>query len=206
MTRRLVLLRHGQTEWNDSRRAQGHIDIPLDDVGRAQAAAAAPYFAGLALAGIWSSDLSRALETAEIVGAAAGLAVKPDARLREFSLGEAQGLTWPEAVERFPGLPRTLDPGVAADHVPGAETCDDVAARIVPALTEILGSLDEGEAGLVVSHGACLRLAVARLLGWPDAATTALAGLGNCHFAVLEERMSEDRMVLGSYGVPAARW
>jgi broad specificity phosphatase PhoE len=191
MTRGLVLLRHGRTAWNESGRAQGHADVPLDDVGRAQAEAAAPYLASVGAAHLWSSDLLRAMETAEIVGRVAGLPVKTDARLREYDVGERQGLTVAEARERFPAL-----------VVPGEESYDDVAARIVPALREALESLDDGETGLVVSHGACLKVALAGLLGWTRLDVDALVHLDNCHLAILEERPHDGRLRLRGYGVP----
>ena len=71
--RRLVLLRHGRTEWNDTGRAQGHADVPLDETGEAQAKAVAPVLAALAPVAVWSSDLARAAGTAAVVAAEAGL-------------------------------------------------------------------------------------------------------------------------------------
>jgi len=96
---RLVLVRHGQTAWNLEGRAQGHSDVPLDDVGLAQAAAAAPYVAALRPSALWSSDLARARQTASFVEAATGLAATPDPRLREYDVGIRSGLTLPEGLE-----------------------------------------------------------------------------------------------------------
>src|SRR4051812_41766969 len=87
VTRRLVLLRHGQTEWNSLGRAQGHADISLDATGHARAAAAAPYLAAMRPVRLWSSDLARAQETAAYVADAAGLTVETDPRLREYDVG-----------------------------------------------------------------------------------------------------------------------
>ena len=80
--RTLVLLRHGETDWNAEERAQGHADVPLNERGHAQARAAAAVMAGFGAARLWSSDLARAMQTAEHVAAATGLAVEPAARLR----------------------------------------------------------------------------------------------------------------------------
>ena len=91
--RRLILLRHGRTAWNHVLRVQGHTDVGLDDTGHAQAAGVAPTVAAMAPSLLWTSDLARAWETAAPVAAATGLAAVPDARLREFSLGEREGLT-----------------------------------------------------------------------------------------------------------------
>ena len=82
--RKLVLLRHGRTEWNHARRAQGHADVPLDSVGIAQARAAGPMVAALRPARLWSSDLARARQTADIVAEECCLPVEEDPRLRDF--------------------------------------------------------------------------------------------------------------------------
>jgi probable phosphoglycerate mutase len=184
--RRLVLLRHGRTDWNHTRRAQGHADVPLDEVGRAQAEAVAPLVAAMRPARIWSSDLPRARQTADAVAAECGLPVEEDRRLREFSVGERQGLTWAEAVERFPWIADGVGLGEQLRDVPGAETDDDVAARIVPAVQEMAAALAVGETGLVVSHGAAIKLALAGLLGWDGDAARTLAVLGNCQWTTVE--------------------
>jgi len=202
MTRRLVLFRHGQTAWNDTGRAQGHADVPLDDLGRAQAVAAASGIAALHPVALWSSDLARARETAEIVAAACGLPLKTDARFREYDVGERQGLTVAETSERWPELGTGWELGNPPAGVPGSESYDDVAARIVPACREALDSLDRDETGVVVGHGACLKVAIAGLLGWPAGQTTTLRGLGNCEDAVVEERLADGRMLLAGYALP----
>jgi probable phosphoglycerate mutase len=183
--RRLVLLRHGRTHWNHVRRAQGHADVPLDDVGRAQAGAVAPLLAALRPARIWSSDLPRARQTAEAVAAVCGLPVEEDRRLREFAVGERQGLTWAEAVERFPWIADGVGLGEQLAGVPGAETDADVTARIVPAVQEMAAVLHPGEAGVLVSHGAAIKLALVGLLGWGTDAARSLAVLGNCQWATV---------------------
>ena len=183
--RRLVLLRHGRTAWNLIGRAQGHGDVPLDDVGHVQAKAAAGLVAGLRPAQLWSSDLARAMQTAEYVAEASGLSVQADSRLREFDVGERQGLTWPESVERFPWIADGVGLGERLAGVPGAESDDDVRGRIVPALEEIAASLAPGETAVVVTHGAALKLAVAGLLGWDGAVVRTLGVLDNCHWTTL---------------------
>jgi broad specificity phosphatase PhoE len=82
----LVVWRHGRTAWNDAGRFQGHTDTPLDDVGRAQAAAASVALASLRPARVVTSDLSRAAATAAYLGAAAGVPVAEDPRLREVDV------------------------------------------------------------------------------------------------------------------------
>jgi len=183
--RRLVLLRHGRTHWNHVRRAQGHADVPLDEVGRAQAEAVAPLVAALRPSRIWSSDLPRARQTADAVAAACGLVVEEDPRLREFSVGERQGLTWAEGVERFPWIADGVGLGDQLRGVPGAETDAEVTARIVPAVREMSTALRPGETGVVVSHGAAIKLALVGLLGWSSDAARTLAVLGNCQWTTV---------------------
>ncbi len=89
--RRLVLLRHGQTDYNLAGRMQGHLDSELTETGRAQAVAVAPEIVRMAPDLLISSDLRRAIDTADIIGAATGLPVKLDPRLRETHLGDWQG-------------------------------------------------------------------------------------------------------------------
>ena len=145
--RRLVLLRHGQTSWNEAGRAQGHADISLDATGHAQAAAAAPYLAAVRPVALWSSDLARARETCGYVAEAAGLSVKHDERLREFDVGARQGLTLDEFAVRFPDEHAQWVAGDEPMPVAGGETADDVCARMVPVLRECLDSLDAGRPG-----------------------------------------------------------
>jgi glucosyl-3-phosphoglycerate phosphatase len=184
--RRLVLLRHGRTAWNDAGRAQGHTDVPLDDVGEMQAKTVAPLLAAASPVALWSSDLSRAAQTAAHVGAQAGLEPVLDARLREFDVGTNRtGLTSDEYAAAFPDEYAALVAGEVA-HIPGRETDDDVLARFLPALTAYVDSLGEGETGVVVSHGAALRVAVPAFLGWGDGSGEALTGLHNCGWAELE--------------------
>ena len=101
--RRLVLLRHGQTNYNAQGRMQGHLDSELTAEGLAQAATVAPGIAALGPDRLISSDLRRAVDTAGVVGAAAGLDVKTDPRLRETHLGEWQGRTVTEIEAEWPG-------------------------------------------------------------------------------------------------------
>lgn len=189
--RTLVLLRHGQTAWNAEGRAQGHLDVGLDDVGRAQAAAVAPAIAALRPEVLWSSDLARAAATAAAVAEATGLGVRHDARLREYDVGERAGLTIPEFAAAYPAEhARWTAAGGSFEHadaVPGAETAADVLARILPALREALAAVAPGGTACVVGHGAALRVATVALLGWEPAAARTLRGMDNCGHTVLDD-------------------
>ncbi|WP_449060859.1 histidine phosphatase family protein [Planomonospora algeriensis] len=180
MSRRVVCLRHGQTLWNVERRFQGHTDIPLDETGAAQAARAAGLLAYLRPDMIVSSDLQRALHTARALGEVTGLDVAVDKDLRERGGGEWEGLTREQIST---GWPREF----AAWEAPGGEDVADVAERVSAAVRRWAARLEPDGLLVVVSHGAAIRLGVAKLMGLPQEHWPALGGLGNCSWSVLEE-------------------
>lgn len=196
---RLVLVRHGRTAWNLEGRAQGHTDVSLDEVGRAQAAAVAPVLARLNPSALWSSDLARARETAAQVAAATGLPVHYDARLREFDVGERAGLNVPEFAERFPESYASWKSGHVTGLVPGAEMPQQVIDRMVPALHEIWSAIAPGETTVVISHGAALKVSLLAFLGWPEQVGRSLRGLENCGWVVLEPGPEDGEVRLASY-------
>ena len=183
MSRTLILARHGRTAWNHELRLQGHADVPLDDVGRAQAEELAAGLAPLQPVRLWSSDLRRAHQTAAAIGAACGLPVESDPRLREYDVGDRSGMTHAEFADRFPAEYAAWRTGAAG---PGEETIEEVAARTVAALRDHLAELPADGVGVAVMHGTCLKTALSALLDWP-AAPGNLAGLANCSVAVLAE-------------------
>jgi len=150
----LLLVRHGETDWNREGRWQGHSDTHLNDAGREQARRVARELHGVDV--LYSSDLARARETAEIVAGALGLPVRPDARLRERSFGAWEGLTTPEIEAGFGdahGRWLTGD-GAGADD---AEPFDAFGARVTSFLSEVL-ERHPGETVLVVAHGGSIRV------------------------------------------------
>ena len=194
----LVLLRHGRTDWNAARRIQGQSDSQLDSLGHAQAAAVAPVLAALGPAVLWASDSDRARSTASYVAAACGLKPTFDARLREYSLGHREGLYHHEFEAAAPAEYAEF---VRAnwDAVPASEKRADVAARMTAALAEVAGSLADDGLGVVVSHGAAIRTAVAAILGWPSEDELTLHGMENCGWAVLRRRTAGERWRLHAY-------
>ena len=205
LRRTLVVLRHGRTAWNDAGRAQGHADIELDDLGRAQAAAAAIELARLSPVRIWSSDLSRAVQTAAPLAEATGLTPEVLPALREYDVGKRTGLSFDEFEAAFPDEYVAWLAGDESLTVPGAETTSDVRARIVPAMRACLDALGPGETGVVVTHGAALRVGVAGLLGWPDEMDETLAGMDNCGWLRLREHARFGHLQLASYNEGGAR-
>ncbi|WP_440072400.1 histidine phosphatase family protein [Streptosporangium sp. OZ121] len=180
MSRRVVCLRHGQTLWNVEHRFQGHSDIPLDETGVAQAARAASLLAALRPTMIVSSDLQRAFDTASALGRVTGLDITVDKDLRERGGGQWEGLTREEISERWPREFTNWE-------APGGEAVGDVADRVSSAVRRWAAEVDSDGLLVVVSHGAAIRLGIARLMNLPQELWPALGGLGNCSWSVLEE-------------------
>jgi probable phosphoglycerate mutase len=199
----LVLVRHGRTAWNLEGRAQGHTDVSLDETGRAQGAAVAPVLAAMEPTALFSSDLARARETTEYVAAATGLEAVFDARLREFDVGERAGLDVPQFAERFPDAYELWRSGHVTGLVPGAETPEQVVARMLPALEEIWAAIEPGSTTVVVSHGACLKVVLLAFLGWPEDLGLSLGGLDNCGWVVLEDDPDGRGIGLAAYNATA---
>jgi broad specificity phosphatase PhoE len=193
--RRLVLLRHGRTAWNSIGRAQGQADVELDELGHRQAAEAAEHLAGWSPAALWTSDLARARQTCGYLERATGLAAKADERLREFDVGARQGMTPDQFEQAFPEAFRAWLGGEEMVRVPGSEVPSEVATRMVPALQETLACLDAGETGIVVTHGACLKIGLMGLLGWPLAYGSQLQGVGNCAWVTVTQTAGRVRLV-----------
>jgi broad specificity phosphatase PhoE len=150
--------RHAETDWNAQRRFQGHADPPLNDNGRGQARDLAEKLAHTAVAAVYSSDLRRATETAEIVAERLSLPVAQRLDLREIDVGEWSGLTVDEVVARYPeGYRRHRSGG---DGWEEGESHAALSERIVGAVEEIARG-HPGETILIVAHGACLRALLA---------------------------------------------
>ncbi|GGL85211.1 histidine phosphatase family protein [Nakamurella endophytica] len=166
VTSTLYLVRHGESTWNVAGRVQGQADAArLTARGREQVRAAAARLAGVGARRLVTSDLARARETADIVGAATGLDPWPTPLLREMDLGRWQGLPSDEAAARWADLAAD-DPWTPDDRrrPPGGESTADVRARVAallasPLVTEVDGAV------VLVSHGDTIRVAVSYLLG-----------------------------------------
>lgn len=154
---RILAVRHGQTAWNADSRIQGHTDIALDDVGRWQAGRLAVALADEPLHAVYSSDLSRARQTAAPLAARVGLELRIDAGLRERGFGDFEGLSFAQIEQRWPAQAarwRRREP----DFGPGGgEVLREFRARVVAAV-ERLARAHRGECIALVTHGGVLDL------------------------------------------------
>ncbi len=184
--RRVILLRHGRTEWNATGRFQGQLDAPLDVMGKAQAVAAAVAVAEMQPDAIVSSDLGRTADTAAAVAAETDLEVFLDPRLREIVLGAWQGLTRAEGRTRFPS---SYAGGLAGDdrRRGDGETYAEVGARASECVIEWLDRLGPGATLLAVTHGGTARATIGTMLNLDADLYWRLSPLGNCRWSMLAD-------------------
>jgi alpha-ribazole phosphatase len=154
---KLLLIRHGQTEWNVECRWQGQTDVPLNLKGIEQAAQLAQRLQSSGLDAIYSSDLCRALQTAQILAETVELPVIVDARLREVYQGEWEGMLVSEIEQRDPAKFQLRFENPLAFTTPGGETTLQVQERVLSAVQEILAK-HSGETVAIVSHGFVIAL------------------------------------------------
>lgn len=172
----ILLARHGETDWNREGRWQGWADPPLNEHGRAQAHELAQQLRSTPFDAVYSSDLSRAHETAEIVAAPHGVPVIADPGLREIDVGSWSGLTRPELEERFPNGDR-----------PDGETRDQHRER-VHAAVERIARANFGRRILIVTHGGTMRALRGQVSDGPH------HPIANC--GVIELQFRDDRLTV----------
>jgi broad specificity phosphatase PhoE len=165
---RLIIVRHGETDWNKDRVFRGRLDIPLNDVGRNQAEATAEALKTIPVSAVVSSPLVRATETAGKIARDHNLEVQIDHRLIDLNYGEWQGLSETEVKKLYPGLYQEwqLRPHVA--RIPGGETLENVRRRVMALVKDCV----EYPGGVVVSvaHRVVNKIMVLSLLGLENSA------------------------------------
>jgi len=183
---RILLVRHGQTEWNREERFRGQVDVPLNQVGYAQAQAVARRLADWPIVAVYSSPLSRALETARPTAEAHGLIVQPEPGLLDINYGAWSGLSVEEARERDPDLLAlwSADPGRV--RFPAGESMAEVQTRALATVNR-LAEQYPGQTVLAVGHVVVNRVLLLGLLGAPLSSFWAV-GQDNGAINVLEWR------------------
>ncbi|MDO5673176.1 MAG: histidine phosphatase family protein [Actinomycetaceae bacterium] len=216
----IVLLRHGQTDHNAEGRIQGQIDIPLNDLGRAQAAAMAKVLAPrlldpvdldaayrgsrVPLSGgaikVVSSPLSRAVDTASPLAALLGVAVETDDVLKERNFGLWEGMTGPEIRERWPAEHKVWRGGGDPEGV-GVETRLDLGLRVAAGLRRLAKGMSEGGTLVCVAHGSAITQGLSVLLDLDPQNWFGMRGLYNCHWAVVTPQGRRPGWLLQAYNV-----
>jgi glucosyl-3-phosphoglycerate phosphatase len=190
---RLLIVRHGETDWNREGRWQGHAGPGLNELGRRQAAAVAARLAHDAPAVLVSSDLARATETAAVIGERTGLDVRLDPRFREVDVGEWSSLSRAEVGTRYPDAYRQWELGRNAGY-PGGESFEELQERCRAALDSLLES-EAGRTIVLVAHGGSIRAMIGSVLDLDGGRRRRLATGRNCSLSVIESRAGDRRVV-----------
>jgi len=192
---KMVLVRHGQTEWNAELRNQGHMDIPLDEVGRQQSRKLAESFRACTFDAIFCSDMSRTKETAKAIAeVTSSKTVIEDPRLRERNYGHWEGKTREEIAVKEAGHLEKYRSDPAFYAPTGGETGIEVYARCLSFLWEVLQKYPEGHI-LVVSHGGTIANLVAALIGGSPA-TASCFRIMNASITEIEILENKRRVLL----------
>lgn len=162
----LLLIRHGETDWNNQGRVQGHSDTPLNANGIAQARRLAARVASAeSFAALYASPLARARITAEIIAQPCGIVPILDDRLKEQMLGEFEGLTDKELEQRFTGALAAWRADPLRSPLPGQEKRSDFQRRVQSFLDDVRARHAEGTRVAVVTHGGTIGMMLATLIG-----------------------------------------
>ena len=200
---RIILWRHGRTEWNVVDRFQGQADIPIDAVGHAQATRAAEALAAYRPLGLYSSDLSRAYQTAEVLAERTELEIVTDKRLREIQVGSWEGLLGEEIRSADPDLARRLWAGEDVRRSPTGESPSEVAERMVEALMDIAESAADDSTVVVVTHGLSGRVGACRFVGLPFPHWRLFGGLSTCAWVSIDRHRSGAYWRIEGYNLTA---
>jgi broad specificity phosphatase PhoE len=162
---RIILVRHGETPWNVTLQYQGQANVPLNERGLEQARRAAQRLAPYGATGLYSSDITRAWQTAEVIGAALGLRPTAVPELREIDVGQWEGLTPEELYRRFPDHMAEYRRDPARTVRLGGESYAQLQARALVALTRIQEAQQQGDVVVAVSHGGTIRALLCHVIG-----------------------------------------
>lgn len=164
MDTHLYLVRHGITEWNELRRFQGHRDLPLSAAGKLQAQEVARQLQGVDFAAVYSSDLTRAMDTASFIGKTHRLPIIPLEELREIDVGSWEGRSFEELRHEQSELIEQWLSDIANNPIPGGESYAQVRDRVIPKVAELV-SAHKGSSICIVSHSGPIKLILCHALG-----------------------------------------
>ena len=176
---KVLFIRHGQTAFNQERRLQGAMPVPLNSQGRRQARSLARYLKTVPIDAIYTSPRPRALETARIIGEALGQSPYEDERLAEIAFGDFEGHTFAEVQARYPEAYRKWEAGYRAYRVPGGESRVDVQRRMAAAWSDIVNSARLATVA-IVGHSSAMMILLSSMF-----AQLPVKGMTNCSITTL---------------------
>jgi len=179
----ILLLRHGQTDWNHSGRWQGHADIPLNETGQKQAAALCQRLRSWPIDTIYTSDLQRCVQTAEPLAAELGIVPIKKKVWRERDVGDFSGLTGEQAREQFPDVWARTTRGMI--DPPNGEAFTDVLSRAWQAYESVRDTHSEGMVA-VITHGGLLHALLGQVMGIDPAIYGRFSMRGNTGLSIIE--------------------
>ncbi|MBE2271955.1 MAG: histidine phosphatase family protein [Anaerolinea sp.] len=181
---RIIFIRPGETDWNKQGRWQGWVATPLNEHGRRQAESLARFLRTIGMSALYSSDLRRAMQTAEILCRVLGYEAIPDERLRERNIGLWQGLTLDEMRAWYADEYESMLKDVNAYRVPAGESRDEVRARMKSAYNDIMQQA-RGETVGILTHTTALKVLLEDLFPGYDAIG---ANLGNTSVTTMRRK------------------
>lgn len=184
---KMIFVRHGETEWNRTKRYQGQVQIPLNERGKEQAHRSGERLKRRNLVALYASDTARAWETARIIGEHIGLQPQPMAELREIDVGQWEGLTTDELYHNFPEHMQVYDADPANTVRLGGESYAELQQRALVAFQRIQQQHNPGETIGVVSHGGTIRTILCAILGL-DLANFSRLWMENGSFTEVQQR------------------
>ncbi|MBP3222315.1 MAG: histidine phosphatase family protein [Actinomycetaceae bacterium] len=201
MTRKTIILwRHGQPDYNHESRVQGHVDVPLNNEGKKQAAVAASHLVDLDPQLIVSSPLKRATQTADELCSLLSCNARLDERLIERSFGDFEGMTRKEIQDTYPQEYERWISGLPVGEM-GMESRENVGERFARCVNDICARND-GSTIVFVSHGSAISAGVSYLLGCSEDFSS-IAGMNNAHWATMVFSDTSLRWRLTSYNCNA---
>jgi len=192
---KVILVRHGKTQWNAEGRYQGKMDIPLNEEGKEQARRVGEALKAFPVKAVYSSPLSRCRETAEEIAKHHGLEVKVKEGFKEIDHGQWEGMLAKEVEEKYPELLKLWREKPSQVKMPGGETLKDVYDRAVEAFNEVVSAYSDEDLIVIVGHDATNKVLMCHLLG-TDLDKFWAFKQANCGITVLEYQPESGRVVV----------